>query len=99
MKDRIPKTQKELQAEQPKRPKFIPCERETGGGAQKPGTGTTCCGGQMFYWASYQGKMERYAKDCSCVIAWRNGFTASPSKSPHAVLPAADSKARAAGNA
>lgn len=89
---------RELKQDQPKRPKFIPCERETGGGAQKPGNGTTCCGGQMFFWSSYQGKLERYAKDCRCLIAWRNGVTPpelGPGKPPQPAL--GDAKAKAAG--
>jgi hypothetical protein len=73
--------------------KFVPCEKETGGGAQLPGNGTTCCGGQIFFWARYNGQMERYAKDCQCKIDWRAGY---PSKKQPA-LAGADSKAKAAG--
>ncbi|HUD21517.1 MAG TPA: hypothetical protein VMQ60_01625 [Acidobacteriaceae bacterium] len=99
MKDRIPKSEKEQkQAAARVRGKFIPCERETGGGAQKPGNGTTCCGGQMFFWASYQGKLERYAKDCQCLTAWRAGYSQpEPGKKPQPVLIGSDHKAKAAG--
>lgn len=99
MKDKIPKSQKQQRDEEKAtRGRFIPCERETGGGAQVPGNGTTCVGGQMFFWARYQGKMERYTKDCVCLVAWRNGEElALPGRPPQAALSSGDAKAKAAG--
>lgn len=58
-------------ASEPQREKFIPCNRETDGGAQKPGMGTTCGSGVLMFWAMYNGKMERFARDCDCLRAWR----------------------------
>lgn len=69
MKDKIPKSEKEQRRVYPP---FQPCNREAGGGAGRPGAGTTCMGGTMFFWAMYQGKLERFAKDCACKEAWRS---------------------------
>jgi hypothetical protein len=52
----------------------------------------------MFFWASYQGKLERYAKDCQCLTAWRAGYSQpEPGKKPQPVLIGSDHKAKAAG--
>lgn len=93
MKDKLAKGP----TEQPKRPKFTPCGRETGGGAQAPSTGTTCVGGQMFFWASYQGKTERFVKDCACLNAWRAGYTGPMLEGKSAQPALGDAKAKAAG--
>lgn len=42
------------------------CDERRYGGAEVPGNGTTCVGGSLFYWAKYNGKLERYVKRCPC---------------------------------
>lgn len=88
---------RELKQDKPQRPRFVPCGRETGGGAQTPGTGTSCVGGQMFFWASYQGKTERFVKDCACLNAWRAGYTGPMLEGKSAQPALGDTKAKAAG--
>jgi hypothetical protein len=81
-------------AEKVRRPIFTPCERETNGGAQKPGNGTTCVGGMLFFWAAeydregrdVYGKPIRWAKDCSCKKAWRGRAEVIPMERPRADL-------------
>jgi hypothetical protein len=85
---RAPKAQK------PVREKFVPCERETNGGAQKPGNGTTCSGGLLFYWATEHdregrdtyGKPIRWAKRCDCLNRWAMTSVLPPAERQRADL-------------
>jgi hypothetical protein len=79
-------TLRQPKADKVRRPRFTACERETFGGAQKPGNGTTCGEGLMFFWAKYDGKLERFAKDCDCKKVWRGRAEVIPIERPRAGL-------------
>lgn len=62
---------REAKDAKPKRNPFTPCNRESGGGMWKQG-GYECHEGTVVYRAMYNGRLERFARDCQCKIDWRN---------------------------
>lgn len=80
-------------AQKPMRAKFVPCERQDGGGVFRGGS--QCVGGMVVYWAaSYDdrgqsmnsGKDVRWAKKCQCLSRWSTTEILPPAERPRADL-------------